>query len=252
MLFKEIITCTVVLVTNLLEGITGFGSTVLALPFLNITIGLHLAVQLLCFFGWTIPVYIICRSYRHINFREFGRVILWCGPGVPVGMVLFGVLPAEILCIILGAFMIFIGINGTTPAKANSITPEQAKKNPLLKACLFCGGVIQGAFGSGGPFVIIYAAKALPDKSLFRLTLSLLWFSINSIRLITWGIRGELNNPVLWKLGLICLPFWAAGVLLGDYLHNKVSEAAFRRIVYILLAVSGAVMLINNLVKAIC
>ena len=246
---KETITGIVILCTNLLEGITGFGSAVLALPFLNITIGLHTAVKLLCFFGWAIPVYIICRSFRCINLPAFWRVIMWCGPGVPVGLLLFGVLPAEILCIILGAFMVAIGINGTRPPKANAITPEEAGKSPLLRACLFFGGIIQGAFGTGGPFVVIYAAKALPDKSLFRVTLSLLWLTVNSIRLAVWGIRGELSDPALWKLGLICLPFWAAGVLLGDWLHNKVSEETFRRIVYILLAVSGAVMLLNNLQK---
>ena len=60
-MIKEIITGTVIATTYMLEGITGFGSTVLALPFLNITIGLHLAVQLLCVFSWAIPIYIIAR-----------------------------------------------------------------------------------------------------------------------------------------------------------------------------------------------
>ena len=250
MALKEIMTGVVIAATNLLEGITGFGSTVLALPFLNITIGLHQAVQLLCIFGWAIPIYIIARSLRHISWKEFGRILLWCAPGVPAGMLLFGILPAEILCIILGAFMVATGINGVRPAKPDSITPEEAKKSPLLRLCLFCGGIIQGAFGTGGPFVVIYATKAIPEKSIFRVTLSMLWFSINSIRLLIWGVNGELNDPQLWKLVLISLPFWLAGVLLGDHLHNKVSEAAFRRMVYILLAVSGAVMLVNNLLKA--
>lgn len=250
-MIKEIITGVVIATTYMLEGITGFGSTVLALPFLNITIGLHLAVQLLCVFSWAIPIYIIARSWKYISWREFLHIALWCAPGVPIGMVLFGVLPAEILCIILGTFMIAIGINGVRPAKLNSGTPEEAKKNPLLHLCLFCGGIIQGAFGTGGPFVIIYAAKALPEKSLFRVTLSLLWFFINSSRLLVWGFNGELSNPLLLKLILICLPFWLAGILLGDYLHNKVSEMTFRRLVYMLLAVSGIVMLINNLIKVV-
>ena len=248
---KEIITGAVIAATNLLEGITGFGSTVLALPFLNLTIGLHTAVQLLCIFGWAVPIYIIVRSLRHISWKEFLIILLWCAPGVPIGLMLFGILPAEILCIILGAFMVATGINGSRPEKVDSISPEKAKKNPLLKLALFCGGVIQGAFGTGGPFVVIYAAKAIPEKSLFRVTLSLLWFSINSVRLAIWAINGELRDPQLLRLAAICLPFWLTGVLLGDYLHNKVSGTTFRKTVYILLAVSGAVMLVNNLLKIV-
>ena len=72
-----------------------------------------------------------------------------------------------------------------------------------MKLLLFCGGIIQGAFGTGGPFVVIYSSKALPDKKVFRVTLSLLWLSMNSIRLLKWGICGELwnrelGNALLW------------------------------------------------------
>ena len=241
----------VIMVTNAIEGVTGFGSTVIALPFLNLTIGLHDAVQLLCFFGWLVPLYIVSRSWRHIKWSELGRILLWCAPGVPLGIYLFDVLPAEILCCLLGLFMIYVGASGWQGLKCVTCMPVPvvAKRSKLLKFFLFCGGVIQGAFGTGGPFIVIYAAKALPDKSLFRVTLSLLWLTINSSRMAVWAVKGELSNAHLWKLVLICLPFWAAGILFGDYLHQRVSERGFKYGVYALLAVSGAVMFANNLYK---
>ena len=127
--------------------------------------------------------------------------------------------------------------------------PAVAKRSKLLKFFLFCGGVIQGAFGTGGPFIVIYATKALPEKSLFRVTLSLLWLTINSSRLAVWAAKGELSNLNLWKMILICFPFWIAGILAGDYLHHRVSERNFKYGVYALLGISGVVMLANNLYK---
>lgn len=241
----------VIMVTNAIEGVTGFGSTVIALPFLNLTVGLHDAVQMLCFFGWLVPMYIAARSRRHIKWNELGRILLYCAPGVPIGMLLFNYLPSEILCAILGLFMIYVCITGWNSMKCETCmpVPAVAKRSKLLKFFLFCGGIIQGAFGTGGPFIVIYATKALPDKSLFRVTLSLLWLTINTSRMTVWAVKGELSNLHLWKLILICLPFWAAGIAVGDYLHHRVSERNFKYGVYALLGISGAVMLANNLYK---
>ena len=127
---------------------------------------------------------------------------------------------------------------------------KKSKKQPwLIKGILFLGGIIHGAFGTGGPFVVIYATKALPNKTLFRVTLCLLWFSLNSMLLLKWTVAGG-----VWeKSTMICIftamPFLLGGMFLGDWLHHKVNEYYFRLIVYMVLALSGIVMGINSLNK---
>ena len=116
-----------------------------------------------------------------------------------------------------------------------------------MKALLFAGGIIQGAFGTGGPFIVIYSARALPEKRVFRVTLSLLWFTINSCRLIFWLSDGRLTAPESGKALLWAFPVMLAGVILGDYLHNKVSERNFKIGAYAILVLSGIFMTINNL-----
>ena len=241
----------VIAATNAIEGITGFGSTVLALPFLNLTMGLKNSVILLCIFGWMMPVYIIYRSWKDISWKEFFKILIWCAPGVPVGMVLFGSCSPQILCILLGTFMVYTGISGCKGMKSGTPPPPEEKslKAFLLKLALFMGGVIQGAFGTGGPFVVIYATRVLQNKTLFRVTLSMLWLTINSARLLTWIINGALNDLQMWKTAAYIFPLWLGGLFAGDHLHRKVSEYHFKRGVYILLAVAGAVMLMNNIIN---
>ncbi len=247
---KEILSALVIFTTHLLEGITGFGSTVLALPFLNVTLGLRLTVQLLCVLSWSMALYIIIRSWKDILWKEFLFILLWAGLGVPVGIWIFDYLPAEILCILLGIFMVFVGVRGVkTTCKTPETATVDAKRTWLMKTLLFAGGVIQGAFGSGGPFVVIYAARALPEKRVFRVTLSLLWLSTNSGRLIYWLIRGELADAALGNALLWAFPVMLAGVIAGDYLHNKVSERNFKIGVYAVLVISGIFMAVNNLLK---
>jgi uncharacterized membrane protein YfcA len=150
----------------------------------------------------------------------------------------------------LGIFMVFVGVRGVkATCKTSGAATADAKRTILMKILLFTGGVIQGAFGSGGPFVVIYAARALPEKRVFRVTLSLLWLTTNSSRLIYWLIRGELANAALGNALLWAFPVMLAGVIVGDYLHNKVSERNFKIGVYAVLVISGIFMAVNNLLK---
>ena len=66
---KEILSALVIFATHTIEGITGFGSSVLALPFLEPALGLELTVQLLCILSWSMALYIIIRSWKDILHR---------------------------------------------------------------------------------------------------------------------------------------------------------------------------------------
>ena len=244
---KIILGALVVLATHMLEGITGFGSTVLALPFLSLLTGLKNSIPMLCAVGWVMSLYLVIRSWRAFQWQEFRFILLWAGLGLAPGMLLYEYLPANHLCVILGCAMIVIGLDGCRKCYRRNGEVRPAGRNWLMRALLFCGGIIQGAFGSGGPFVIIYAARALPKKSLFRVTLSLLWFIMNSIRMCVWTVQGTVWNREIGLLILAALPFMVIGVLIGDHLHRKVNQFYFRVCVYMVLWIAGAVMLIRNL-----
>ena len=241
----------IIFATHLLEGISGFGGSVLALPFLDMTIGLKTAVKLLCILGWIMALYIVLRSWKSILWKEFLYIAFWAGLGLPVGMLLFDRLPAAHLCVLLGLFMVGTGIQGfrknLNPAASANLDPARLKQSWLMRIFLFCGGIIQGAFGSGGPFMVIYAAKALPDKTVFRVTLSLFWLMTNSCRLINWSIQNTIWNWENLRLLLILFPFMITGLLLGDMLHRKVSTYYFRLGVYTLLGISGIFMFAANI-----
>ena len=249
---KTILCGLTVFATHLIEGVTGFGSSVLALPFLTPLAGIRNAVPMLCLLNCIMAAYLVCRSWRSISWREFGFIALWVTLGLPLGLALYAFLPVHVLCAVLGAAMVVIGADGSrkclkrTEAAAESAA---AKRSIFMRALLFCGGVIQGAFGSGGPFIVIYAAKALPEKSLFRVTLSLLWLVTNSARLVVWTVQGTVWNRENLSLTLAALPFMVAGVLIGDYLHRRVDGGVFRLCVYVVLGVAGAVMFAGNLMK---
>jgi len=238
----------IVLITHALEGITGFGCTVLALPFVATVLGLDAAVPVLTALAWLLAAYIVTVSRKKIVWKEFRFIAVYVGLGLPLGMLLFHVLPKNGLKGLLALFMVGIGTHGFCKTRHDGragfsahLAQLAVQKNRIMRWILFLGGVIHGAFAAGGPFVVIYASKALPDKSLFRVSLCLLWLVMNTVLLIKFTLLGTWT-PELGTTLLVTLPFLAAGMLFGDFMHRRVHEYYFRLIVYTVLFVSGVVL----------
>ena len=236
----------VVFLTHIQEGITGFGCTVLALPFIALLLGLKVAVPVLVIQAWVLTLYIVLVSRKQIVWREYAYILLIAGLGFPFGMYMSHRLPEDGLKWVLAIFMVAIGIHGfhkymfRPNAKVNASQGSKRWASGLLPI----GGLIHGAFGSGGPLVVIYATKALQDKSLFRVTLCMVWFTLNTILVSQWIIRSTLSAHIL-RLTAFCLPFTVIGMLLGNVAHYRMNELLFRRLVYAVLIAAGITLILS-------
>ena len=237
----------IVLVTQTLEGITGFGSTVLALPFALMILGdMDKTVSVLAMHTWLLAGYFVVVSWKHIDWKEFGFIARHVFIGLPIGFLLFKNLDDTCLRILLALFMIGVGIHGIRRTRRNrrqtEASTEPVRKSPLMRGILFLGGVIHGAFASGGPFIVLYASRVLKDKTLFRVTLCLLWLCLNTLLMIGWTIDGRWT-PEVRDAFLVSLPFLLLGILVGNRLHHRVNEYVFRLIVFALLLAGGFVVM---------
>ncbi len=238
------LTALVILLTHFQEGVTGFGCTVLALPFVTLLLGLNTAVPVLVLQGWLIALLIVIESRKKIVWSEFGKLLLLVGIGMPVGMWMSGAIPEMGLRWVLAVFMLGVGAQGLIKHLAPNVAGQDASPRTKAVASLFLplGGIIHGAFGSGGPLIVIYAAKALTDKSLFRVTLCLLWAVLNTGLIVQWVVISKLDAHVM-KIAGACLPFTLAGFFLGNHAHYRIDELAFRRVIYSVLTASGIVLI---------
>jgi uncharacterized protein len=230
----------VVLVTHFLEGITGFGCTVLALPFCVMLVGVKTAVPVLTVLSLILSSYIVIIDYKNIVWKSYIKIASFVGLGLPIGMLLFSFLPEDILKKILGVFMILVASRGIYFA-FNERAKVKEIGNRMLNFILFLGGIIHGAFSAGGPFVVIYATQALKNKSNFRATLSTLWVTLNSIIIIKIALSGAFT-PVVMKYFGWSVPFLLAGVLLGNWAHKRIEDRFFTKVVFLVLLVAGFFM----------
>ena len=209
-------------------------------------LGIDKVVPILATHSWLLAVYFVIASWKHIVWKEFGFIALHVLIGLPIGYFLFKNLNGIYLKGILSLFMIGVGANGIRMIWKSRHQTEDfqmpVKKGFLMRFILFLGGVIHGAFASGGPFIVLYASRALKVKSLFRVSMCLLWLCMNSILMIGWTIDGRWTQDVRYAL-VVSLPFLLLGIIFGDYLHHRVNEYVFRLIVFALLVGGGFVMM---------
>lgn len=262
----------VVLATHALEAITGFGCTVLALPFVTAILGLKTGVMVLTILAWVLALYIAVTKRRDIDFRQYGIILGFVLLGLPLGMYLFRTVEAGSLKRVLAVFIVAASaLQLAKPALARRAERRATKTGPspadgaggeasgegeacaaalvpgaprwLYYLLLVAGGVVHGLFSSGGPFVVLYAAKALPDKGKFRATLCLLWTTLNTVIIASYFVAGTGIGPGAAKATAAMLPFLALGILVGERLHKKATPAVFSTLVFAMLLATGVVML---------
>lgn len=231
--------CLLVFITYFQESVTGFGCTVLALPFAVLLLGgVSAAKPVLVMLALVLNLGITLLSRKRIVWKETLIIIVLVVAGLPVGMWMAGHLPETWLKLILGVFMIAIGIQGLLTI-GNGVSTKASRRTRLLASgFLPIGGIIHGAFASGGPLVVIYATRALADKSVFRVTLAMSFVLINGLVITTWAKQHILTMHHVY-LAAMCLPFTLVGLFIGDKVHYKLPELTFKRIVYGVLSIAG-------------
>ena len=166
----------VVFVTHSLEAVTGFGCSVLAMPFVSALLGVKTAVKVITILAWLLAVYIVIRNFSKIDWKQYTIITTLMLLGLPIGMYLFRSQQSGTLNLLLAVFIIVVSLTQLyrQARRTEKSSPPTGHKALPYYLLLFLGGIIHGVFSSGGPLVVLYATRTLPDKGRFRATLCLL------------------------------------------------------------------------------
>lgn len=236
---------------NVVEAVVGFGSTVLTVSIGSQLVPLEHLVPALLPLNLLLSSSIVVRNAGHIDVRLLTRRILpLAGLGMPVGFLAFQEAPRDLLLAAFGLFVVgFASLEAVRLWRRAGGGPR-IPLGPWSSALwLITGGVVQGAFASGGPMIVYFAQRNLPDKMRFRATLAALWLALNSLLLIGHVRAGSFDVQVA-RLALWLLPGVIAGILFGEKIHRRLPEFGFRVMVVVMLLVAGSAVL-GNAVSAL-
>lgn len=235
-MLKEILFLIVVFVSNIIQAITGFAGTMLAMPASMILIGVNEAKSILNVMGIISCLILTIKNYKSINRKEFIKITIFMFIGMIFGISLFKIAPINILLKIYAVIIILIAV------KNMFVKNKIALPNFIMILIILTAGIIHGMFVSGGSLLVIYAVSVLEDKKEFRATLSPVWVLLNSYLMYDHIKMGFFTANVI-KLILISIIPLIASMFLGNILHDKMNQNAFLKLTYILLLISGLLLI---------
>lgn len=226
---------------HLIAGIAGFGNQIVALPLLAMLVGLDAGKCTLVVLGTVMYTILTVRWHERINWRQLAIIIVLAGVGLVIGMYIFEMLNPRASKFALGVFVLVMGVQGLVRPALLKLVPE-----PVAKLLVLGGGIVHGAFTTGGPLLVIYAQRAMPEKGEFRSTLGVMWILLNVGLMTGWTVTHKWS-PRTPMLCLVGVPFLFAGLTLGEYLHHKLDGPSFRAFVNVVLVINGGLLIGSSL-----
>jgi uncharacterized protein len=232
----------VLLIAYSLRGSTGFGGAA-GMPLLALVIPLKMLVPAWTLLSIASSVTILGRDRRHIASGSLLPFLPGCLLGIGLGLALFAWLDGQTLARGLGIFVLGYAIYSLWGTLTSGSPRAPGRVFASFASTL--SGTVGALFGTMATvFMVMYLDTRRLGKDAFRATISAMLLILSVTRGIGYYAVGEFTQEALIVFAA-SLPAMLLGMYLGNRVHMRISELAFRRLVIAILAVSGLALLLK-------
>ncbi len=231
----SLLPCLIFLLAGLIQGLTGFGAGLVALPLLCLFMDIHLAVPLCLLNGLVITTTMAIELRQHLDRRKILPLLLGSIPGVLVGAAVLKLADPGLIKHLLAVLL--IGYSGFNLV----FSPRPIK--PAVIWGYFAGfltGAINAALSAGGPPAIIYTTLTDWKKDEIKATLTGFFMLNGYMTLAAYLFAGMLSREIITSFAGTVL-FVLAGTVVGSKV--RIDRRAYLRLVYMILIGLGVLML---------
>ena len=229
---RNILFLIILFTANVIQAITGFAGTLLAMPLSMMLIGVHEAKVILNIMAVLSCLILASKSRKHIQLKILLNIIAWMAVGMVFGIWIFEHLSLNILLPFYAIMIILIAL------KKLLIKNEIKMSKWMLNGVLLAAGIIHGMFVAGGALLVVYASTVLKNKENFRATVAAVWVVLNTGLMISDFVQGYMTPGVIKMAGISILPLLLA-IYVGNKIHERIDQKVFMKITYALLLASG-------------
>ncbi len=224
------------------QGVTGFGSGMVAMALIPLFLDLRDAVPVVALLSLATHGSIMLGLREHIDRSRVLPMVLGALLGVPVGVGALKTLDAGLLELVLGSILVGYVLFALGGGDRRRWTVGD--RWGLLAGCL--GGVTGGAFNTSGPPVIVYVTLKDWDKDAIKASLQVFFVTISLTAIPLHALVGNIQLRHLPMAGA-ALPTLLAGVFVGTRVYDRIDGQAFRKVVLVGLAAMGLFYIARNL-----
>lgn len=228
---------TIALLAGMIQGLSGFGSALVAVPLLALVLPVETVVPLMALLGMTISGYNLLHLRHAVRVAPVRRLLGGYLMGTPIGLYALKQAPESALLGALGLFLCgyaLLALSGRQP-RANWLREWRVGLGAV-------SGALGAAFSTNGPPVILHvAAHPEWDADRQKATLVLYFLLASGITVIAHSLSGFVSNEVV-TLYLCCVPLLIIGTQLGVRFYRRLGPHNYRRLTFLLILLTGVML----------
>jgi uncharacterized membrane protein YfcA len=224
----------VIAAASFVQGLAGFGIGLVSLAFLPFLMEPATAVVLMTVYAAVFAVVIFIPLRRDFTLHGMTELVVGTIVATPAGVWLLAGLPPDALKRLIGLVLLAI-----VALEWLGLYPARLKGRGWGFGAGLVAGLIGGAVGTPGPPVILYAARTVKANIQAFLIIN------QALILIGYWWAGLLGREVGRLTALYAVPA-VLGLAAGMLLFTRLDRVRFRRVVFVVLFVSGLVLLLGG------
>lgn len=230
------------LLAGFAQGVSGFGSALVAMSLLTMFMDVQTAVPLCMLNGLVITLGLSLQLRRHIDWLRIRPLLIGCVPGILFGLVVLKSMSSSILQICLGVLI----IGYAAYSLLGKIRRPRTMSRLWAYIAGFWTGAISSALGAGGPPTIIYVSLTGWANDEIKASLSIFFFISGIVTALGHALSGLTTSFVLHEF-IRDVPFTVTGAWAGVLLYKRINRQHYIKIMLWLLLLMGVAMLFRAL-----
>ncbi len=233
-----------ILLASLVQGITGFGFALIAVPLLSLFIPeLRNITPIIVIYSFLTNIIIFYKTKQYIDFKKILPLIIFGIIATPLGTYILLYINVNTLKVIVGTIIVI-----TALAMLKNYKIKINKQNISYGVVGLLSGFLNGSTGLSGPPVVLFLTNQNTDKDVFRANLTLYGIATNVFAIILFISEGIINTSVL-NFTALYLPALIIGTFLGINASSKINEALFKTLTIYLISFLGLYTVISTILK---
>lgn len=228
-MLNDLLAVTVIIcIAAVLQSISGFGFSLLAMPLLSIFVDIQDAVVIATSCGIFTNAVHLRKDFPLVERSIARRVSLSALTGMPLGVVVLSVFSATQMRAIIGAVIVVLVF---LMMRNFPLKTENTKVDIVLGA--LSGLLATSVSTNGPPLVFLLQSKQL-DPWRLRATLAYVFTISGCASFIILMIAGK-GSIEAFQYAMLSLPAMYLGTVVGRKARHRVTQEGFQRLMYVLL-----------------
>lgn len=234
--------CAIITLAGFFQGITGFGSMLVAIPLLSLFMDIKTVIPVLLIFGLIMNMNIAWTLRTHIRWKRTLLLLAGTLPGIPFGIWMLEHGNTSWLQLIVAAVLLGFSLQGLLFKGFRN--PPGRTWAPIAG---FGCGFLTAAISAGGPPVIVYATSQSWPKDEIKALMAGYFLITSSFVNIGYAYRGLITTDTL-IMAAIGMPTMLLAIFFGQKVYARLSGKDYKQLTLLLLAMLGIMMLFRGLV----